>query len=282
MRLVTRWGLIVLVFLLVAAAAPPKGGDSAVRGPKSLVAVRAVAEPVTPLGPPVPPRAEHILAKVPVLMYHEIGDKPNNNYVDQVEFEAQMRWLADHGYHGVTLGEVYRHFHQAAPLPPRPVAITFDDGYSTFYTIVVPTLQQHHFRATNFVITGQVGKHEFMTWDEVEQLPKLGMEVGAHTVHHPDLRMISEERLHEEVFGSKAALEAHLGIPVQFFCYPSGQHNNAVLAMVQAAGFLAGVTTAYGPATPEQDPLIMDRIRVLRTDTVDAFGVKVARASVEP
>lgn len=313
MRLATRFGCMLAIFLAVSSAATRAGGGDAelrrqsprpvlaetspAKGTTQTVAYTPPPEPAgppvppkplgpevppKPEGPQVPPRAAKVLKKIPILMYHEIGDQPNNNYVSRQTFEAQMKWLADNGYHGITLGEAYRHLYQGAEVPSRPVAITFDDGYRTFYTIVAPILQKYEFRATSFIITGLVGRPDTMTWEMVEELPTLGMEVGAHTISHPDLRTLSGERLRREIAGSKETLEEHLHRPVQFFCYPSGKYDDETVATVKAAGFLAGVTTDYGPATPDQNPLILDRVRILRTETAASFADKIKRASSEP
>lgn len=224
------------------------------------------------------PKAER-LHEIPVLMYHEIGDEANNNYVSAKEFAAQMDWLAQNGYHGVTLGQVYHHLYDGAPIPPKPVGITFDDGYKTFATIAVPILRQHQFGATNFVITGSVGQPGYMNWGDVVALPKLGMEVGAHTVNHLDLRTLKGDRLRHEIADSRRDLEEHLGIPVEFFNYPAGRYNDETVKAVEEAGFLAAVTTDYGPAVAQDSPYLMERVRVLRDDSVTSLGHKVIAAS---
>lgn len=229
--------------------------------------------------PPVPARDR--VTSIPVLMYHEIGDVENNNYVRASEFEAQVRWLAENGYHTVSLAEAYRHFNDFKPIAQKPVVLTFDDGYATFHDIVVPTLQKYGFRATAFIVTGLLGRPGHMTWEQVIDSANQGTEIGAHSISHPDLRKISGERLMREITEPKRLLEERTRLSVQFFCYPSGKYSAEALEVIKNAGYLGGVTTEYGPIAPEQSPLIWPRIRILRGETSASFATKIRRASGE-
>ena len=63
-------------------------------------------------------------------------------------FRAQVNFLATHGCHTVTLEQVYAAMLGLVPLPSKPVALTFGDGYQDNYTAVFPILQAHHFVTT--------------------------------------------------------------------------------------------------------------------------------------
>ena len=83
---------------------------------------------------------------VPILMYHVIGDPPSGApypelYVSRPDFEAQMRWLARHGYQAVTQREVWNHWHRGGALPRRAIVITFDDGYRSVADRALPSMQ---------------------------------------------------------------------------------------------------------------------------------------------
>ena len=76
-------------------------------------------------------------------MYHVITAAPPGAtypalFVSRPEFAAQMRWLASHGYHAVTLREVYESWRGRSRLPPRPIVLTFDDGYRSVHTNALP------------------------------------------------------------------------------------------------------------------------------------------------
>src|SRR5260221_3090993 len=79
--------------------------------------------------------------QVPVLMYHYIRVNPDPNdkvgfnlSVTPWDFSAQLDWLAQHGYHSITLDDLGANLFYHIKLPPKPVVLTFDDGYRDFYT----------------------------------------------------------------------------------------------------------------------------------------------------
>ena len=86
---------------------------------------------------------------VPVLMYHVIADPPASApfpdlYVRRTELREQVRFLAAAGYEAVTLGRVFDAWRGRATLPPRPIVLTFDDGYRSHVTAALPILAAQH------------------------------------------------------------------------------------------------------------------------------------------
>lgn len=215
--------------------------------------------------------------RVPVLMYHEIGDGPNELYVSEKSFAAQMALLAQQGFHSVTVDQLYAAMMEGAPLPPKPVVITFDDGYASHYSRAFPVLKQHGFTGVFFVYIRAVGTANGMTWDQLREMQAQGMDIESHTVNHLDLAALSANpsRLRQEVEASRSALQAELGTAVEYFCYPAGRYNSKVLAAVKAAGYRAALTTKPGWVTPEQSPFEWHRVRVNRSDTLTSFAAKV-------
>lgn len=103
-----------------------------------------------------------------------------------------------------------------------------------------------------------------MSWDQLRALSRSGHEVGSHSVTHPILPLVDDAQLVREVAGSKARLEAELGVPCESFCYPNGDCDDRVVEAVRRAGYLRAVTTAWGPNAPGADPF-----RLMRCD-IDA------------
>lgn len=244
--------------------------------------------PVPPPAPPPatspaaedPPLVASVRARVPVLMYHVIGDGSSSLYVAVGDFEAQMDWLAKNGYHPVTLRQLYRNQTGGEALPDKPLVITFDDGYASFYTVGYPAFRKHRFPAVLFAVPGFFGRPGYVTAEQVLEMDRGGLiEIGSHTLHHHDLPSLGEAELTREVAGSKRDLEERLGHSVDFFCYPAGAYNAKVLAAVKAAGYLGAVTTKYGAVTPEQNSLEWRRIRISRGTSLDGFAAQIKGAS---
>jgi peptidoglycan/xylan/chitin deacetylase (PgdA/CDA1 family) len=113
---------------------------------------------------------------------------------------------------------------------------------------------------------------------EVREMLAAGWEVDAHTLTHPDLTTVSADRLRQEVAGSREQIRRTFGVPVNFFCYPAGRFNAAVLAAVKTAGYLGATTTELGLAAPDQPAFQLKRIRVNGSDGVRGMLASLAAA----
>ena len=204
---------------------------------------------------------------VPILLYHVIGDRPPGApfpqlYVPAAVFAAQMNELAHLGDHVVTLQELYDHWH-GAPLPSKPVVVSFDDGFRNQYTRALPTLRRHGWEGTLNLILAHLHEGSYgLGPREVAHMIDDGWEVDSHTLTHPNLTSLGPTQLASEVGGSRHELHALFGIPVNFFCYPGGAYNATVIAATEAAGYAGATTTNPGNATPSTGLYTLPRIHV--------------------
>lgn len=214
-----------------------------------------------------------VAVKVPVLMYHHVGDPPagadelrRGLTVGGADFAAQMDYLKQAGYQPVSMRQLFEALYYGGQLPEKPVLLTLDDGYLDNYTVAAPILGEHGFTATFYIITGMVGQPEYMNWEQVVELERRGMEIGSHTVSHPDLSSLAAANLATEVGGSAAALAGALGHPVYWFCYPAGRYDDGVIEELRQAGYLLATTTEPGETHQSDAPFMLPRYRV-RPDT---------------
>ncbi len=189
-------------------------------------------------------------AFVPILMYHYVrtvdpdADPIGYNLsVTPEQFADQLDWLADAGYSTLHMRDIAACLSGEYVCPDRSVALTFDDGYADAYTEALPRLQAHGFVATFYVVSSFVGQPGYLGWEELRSLHDAGMEIGAHSIHHPDLTLMSEAGAYAEIAGSGSEIAAELGRPVSSFCYPAGKYNAVVAEAVRAAGYSSAVTT---------------------------------------
>ena len=215
-------------------------------------------------------------AQVPILEYHVIGDPapgaPNQQlYVSPSVFRAQLEWLARHGYHPVTLDQLFRAWHSGGriTLPRRPVVLTFDDGYPEDVGVVMPMLRARGWRA---VLNLQIGN---LVPARVRELIAAGWEIDAHTFTHPDLTTVGPKQLGREVATSRKWIQNVFRVPVDFFCYPAGRYDDAVLREVRRAGYLGAEAEGGGRAAAAGDPYILPRIEVLRSDGVPGVAAQL-------
>lgn len=204
---------------------------------------------------------------VPILAYHHVAAAPERArspalYVRPRLFARHVAALERAGYTAVTLRRAWRHWEQGAPLPERPVILSFDDGYADQHRVAARTLRARRWPAVLFLQTRRLGAARGLTRRQVRRMLAGGWELGAHTVTHADLPAVGAERLEREVAGSRLALQRAFGEPVDFFCYPYGRHDARVRAAVRAAGFLGAATTRRGAASPADGAYALDRIVV--------------------
>jgi peptidoglycan/xylan/chitin deacetylase (PgdA/CDA1 family) len=222
----------------------------------------AVLEP--PAGAPVR------TVQVPVLTYHRVHTMPAvgqpDLIVDPANFAAELKALHDGGYHPISQAQLFRALYQGKPLPPKPVLISVDDGYVDDVRTILPDLERWHMVATFFVITGRMTEPGFLNASQIRELDRAGMDVGDHTAHHVDLRLLTPSQLEAETAGSRKTLEGVLGHPVYFFAYPFGRFNDRVVQAVRDAGFTMAYTTQGGTTESTASPLEMPRLHVGRSE----------------
>ena len=193
--------------------------------------------------------------------------------VDPRRFAAQMRWLRLHGFHAVTQLQLYRALEEGGTLPPRPVLVTFDDGYRDVLRNAAPVLARLRMPATAYVITDRISSRDssFLTWQELRVLERDGIAIGSHTVHHLELTKLSDREALLELRGSRALLERRLGHPVQWLSYPEGAYDARVVRLARRAGYVLAVTTRPGTLQDARAPLELRRFEVL--DSTGVAGV---------
>ncbi len=265
-----------------AAKPEPEMGDS-------ILTVEPTAEPVY-LADRRPrdlrPRKEvlaNLSAVVPILMYHRVGHVPAGSAdairkdlsVSPEAFELQMAYLADNGFHSMTLQDLLDYLERGRPLPPKPVILTFDDGYDTMYHHAWPVLKRHGLVAVFFVVTDFVGKGGYLSWEQIQEMAQMGMDFQSHTRNHRDLAKSSRAQIAWQLKGSREMLEAQLKRPVRFLSYPAGKYNQTVIDVAREQGYQAAVTVIYGATHSALDRYEWQRLRIRGGDSLATFVKKL-------
>ena len=205
--------------------------------------------------------------KVLILNYHKIDDTFIALAVRPEDFDAQMKYLSEHGYHTITPDELYDSLAGNAELPENPVLITFDDGYEDNYKNAYPILKKYDFKATIFVITSFLGKDKnYMTWDQARELDANGISIESHTVDHKSMTDLTDEQLRMELVESKKKAEKELGHPVEYMAYPTGTYNLHIAEMVKEAGYKAAFTIKYGNVDKASNIYALERVPIFHTE----------------
>ncbi len=230
---------------------------------------------------------------VPVLMYHHVTRDGGSLAVGVEQFDHQMRGLAEAGWR--TLGaEEFAAFLRGAPVPPKSLLLTFDDGYLDNWVYAHPVLQRYGLSAMLFIVTGLIGNgrvrpvhgqgpavpdcpaHQqakqqmfgenpdkvMLRWDEVHAMRAAGtFEFHSHTHTHvrwdrhcADARE-KNRRIHDDIAQSRRILAERLGEASSHLCWPQGYFDNDYLRMAHELGFQHFYTTdARGQNVAGGDP----------------------------
>jgi peptidoglycan/xylan/chitin deacetylase (PgdA/CDA1 family) len=226
----------------------------------------------------VPVRIDNV--RVPILLYHHIASLMESAgsewYVTTVTpeaFDEQMAYLAYNGYHTVKVMDLLDALDGRTVLPPNPVVITFDDGWIDGYEGAFPVLQRYGMIASFFISAQWIGggNSEVMSWAQIQELSRAGMEIGSHTMTHPYLTQLDPDEMAWELQESKALLEEHLGEPVEVLAYPFGIYDSNVMIQTQAAGYRAALSIEEGQFDSSDNLFDLPRLIPLYGDSMDTF-----------
>ena len=232
-----------------------------------------------------------------ILMYHMISDPvPGSPYngmrVSPIMFERHLCWLRDSGWSTRTISELEN---GRAGLPQKTVAITFDDGYADNYCNALPLLEAYDARATLFLVLDRTSAHDWSrnrkphhTSGELRAEPKLSdrqvgamlqcgrIELGSHTVTHPNFALLDTDQKRDEVITAKRGLEQRFGVGVTSFAYPFGTFGSEDSNLVAEAGHTSAVTTEPGIDTAVRpNPFRRKRIRISGRENMLAFAMRI-------
>jgi len=200
--------------------------------------------------------AAEIMARkqVPVLCYHHIREVVSKNSagydVTIAGFKEQMKALADSGYKTITPEQYYNYLAYGAPLPEKPVMLTFDDTDEEQFTIAKPEMDKYGFKGVYFIMTISIGRPRYMTKEQIKQLSDEGHVIASHTWDHSRTDRYTNEHTIEEggkkkvvndwdqqLTKPKAKLEELIGKPIEYFAYPFGIWNKAGIPEIEKRGF---------------------------------------------
>jgi glycosyltransferase involved in cell wall biosynthesis/peptidoglycan/xylan/chitin deacetylase (PgdA/CDA1 family) len=221
---------------------------------------------------------------VAVLCFHAVTDLSGAGFLAPYglppeELAAHLDALLASGHSFIDGTQLHRYLTENAPLPRKPVLVTFDDCYTDLRDVALPILQERSIPAIGFAVSGELGGTN--SWDVakggramslldqqgLEQLRRGGIEIGAHTRTHPELPRLSDAELIDEVAGSKSDLDA-LGVgPIRSFAYTFGEHDRRVQAATEAAGYTLGFALNDSMAQFGGDRFAIPRFEVRRRDS---------------
>jgi peptidoglycan/xylan/chitin deacetylase (PgdA/CDA1 family) len=219
-------------------------------------------------------------ARLPILTFHAIDQRSSVISISPTVFQGGLAKLYQGGYQALRLMQAADFLRRGAPFPDRSFVITFDDGYQSVYEEAFPVLEGYGMPATVFLTVGEKGVassrgrlpsltgRSMLSWKEIQEMQRGGIDFGAHTLTHPDLTSLPFDGVKAEVREAKSIIEATLGAPVPSFAYPYGRYNDQVRNMVREH---------FGCACSDKLGLVSQGSDFYALERVDAFYLRTDR-----
>lgn len=245
--------------------------------------------------------------RLPIVMYHSILREPKqfgNYIITPQQFESDLQYLKDNGYTTVTMAEVIAYVTEGASLPPKPVVLTFDDGYYNNYVYAYPLLKKYGMKAV-LSIVGDYTDHatelnennpnySYITWEQVAEMSESGeIEIQNHTCSMHSLhggrtgchRRKGETKadyrkaLLGDILPLQEQIEQVTGRRPDTFTYPFGSVSTESYPVIREMGFSASLSCESGVSVVTRgDPECLYMLkRSLRThgDTSESFFCRI-------
>jgi peptidoglycan/xylan/chitin deacetylase (PgdA/CDA1 family) len=286
-------GAVLIAILVAVAASGGKSPSSSGQGQRLASRTRSGhrGSATTPRSTPAAAKGTGVPgnATVPILMYHVINPPPAGApypglYVPADEFAAQMQALKAAGWHAVTMDQLKANWTRGVPLGPgKPIVLSFDNGYESQYTNALPVLRRLGWTGVeNIQLSGLPPSQGGLTDAQVRGLVAAGWELDTQGISHADLITLDASGLRYQIDTARQTLRQRYGVPVNWFCYPSGHYNATVIAAVKAAGFVGSTTVVPGWASRSDDPYRLPRLRVLGGTSPSALLAQISGAESAP
>jgi peptidoglycan/xylan/chitin deacetylase (PgdA/CDA1 family) len=225
---------------------------------------------------------------LPVLTFHAVDDRASVISYPPRVFRDGLAMLRARGYRSIRLADAVACLRERRPFPDRTFVLTFDDGFQSVYTDALPVLQRHDMTATVFLTVGAASGDEsagrlpafegraMLSWPEMREMQRAGMEFGAHTMTHPDLTRLSASEITVEMSVSKARIETALGTAVTSFAYPFGRYDARSHRLAQQH-FSCACADTLGLLSAESDVYALARVDAYYLRTPRLFSLMATK-----
>lgn len=246
---------------------------------------------------------------VPIVMYHHmlIKSKLLGDYtITPTEFENDLKWIKEHGYTPVFVADLIAYVEKGTPLPPKPIIISFDDGYESTHTYAYPLLQKYQMKAVVAVIgtysdlyseSGDENvNYSHLTWNQIREMDQSGLiEFQNHTYDmHDDKggRKGARKKLGEsdaeyrqflidDIGLLQEKLQSATGKKPTCFAYPFGYITKQSKPIIKELGFKCSFSCATGVSLITRDPeslYLMRRNNRPHNVETDSFFQKICKS----
>lgn len=212
---------------------------------------------------------------IPVLCYHGVNANPSGRYqLSVAKFQEQMAYLKNNGFTPLTIDQYYSIMTRQTAAPSKPILLTFDDSFADFATNVVPVLQQHGFKATQFIVTSWVGTPNHLTSSQIANLA-VNYDMQNHSDTHERLTSLNYAGAYGEIVRASDRIQAWAGKRPEYLAYPYGATDSGVQQAARDNGIKMAFTVAGQKSTSAMNFLALPRYTIVSSETLSSFAKKV-------
>lgn len=235
---------------------------------------------------------------LPILMYHKVSQTQNDKLTISTDrLDNQLACLRRLGYQSISFSDLKEFEQSGAPLPEKPVILTFDDGYLSVYEWARPLLRKHGFSATVFLPTKYIGgfndwdggTERLMSEEQIRTLARSGIEIGLHSHRHETYGRYSPSEIQSDITDCIKSLAAIVGRFDRIFAYPYGARPRSRTGKRVLQEILANQQIDYAVRIgsglntfPLRNRYELTRIGIHGTDSLKQFKRKVKKGRPHP
>jgi peptidoglycan/xylan/chitin deacetylase (PgdA/CDA1 family) len=219
--------------------------------------------------------------RVAILAYHRFNSTvaADSMTVRVSTFEAQLRFLREHGYRIVALRDIVNWLvgPQDTVMPNKAVAFTADDGHRSVYEVLMPIAVREHVPFTLFIYPSAISNASYaLSWTQLKALQRTGLfDVQSHTYWHPNFNIERAHRTQEDfrrfaakqLADSRTRIEAQLGTPVDLLAWPFGIADPELIEIASALDYRAAFTIEGRTVDRHASRLAVSRLLMTDADT---------------
>jgi peptidoglycan/xylan/chitin deacetylase (PgdA/CDA1 family) len=182
--------------------------------------------------------------KFNTIVLHRVIDGKALDFID-IDLKSLKFILSKSEFNFLSIDKTYADKNHKRP----NICLTFDDGFSSDYDLVLPELKKIDATATFFIVTDLLDTPGYLKTGQVKSLSESGMQIGSHSKSHPNFLELNAGERMEELRDSKVILEKIIGKELTTFSFPFGFCDDACIKAVFDANYSICCTSKHGESS---------------------------------
>ena len=223
------------------------------------------------------------LLSIPIVLYHNIDGKGQYS-VNLKALRKQFNKIKRSNIKVISLLQLISRLENptiAKDNKEKAIVITFDDGFHSMYTKLLPLAKEFKYPITLFVYVDFITmkSRSNLTWKKLREMQSNGIDIQCHSINHPDLTQYSHKedydshkKLYEEMYLSKRIMELYLDKDVSLFAFPMGYYDLRLINLAANAGYRRVFSTDFGSNIVTHDNFCLKRHHILKKYSMDHFN----------